>query len=100
MAALSYLLLPVSGLVALGLGSNARTRFHGMQAIVFGLVWALALYGGSALSPAATKAVFGVGAISWLLLFVATLAGRDPRLPGVGRVLQRAADDDFRSEAP
>jgi len=95
-AALSYLLLPLTGLLALGLGSETRTRFHGLQAIVFGLVWALALYAGSAVSASATKVVFAVGAASWLFLFGATLAGRNPKLPGIGAVLERAAADDLR----
>jgi uncharacterized membrane protein len=97
-AALSYLLLPVTGLLALGFGSETRTRFHGLQSIVFGLVWALALYAASAVSASATKLVFGVGALSWLLLFGATLAGRDPKLPGIGAVLAKAAADDLRDQ--
>ena len=94
MAALAYLVLPISGLLAVALGSQTRTRFHGMQAIVVGLLWALGLYGASALSPDATKVVFVVGALTWLLLMGATAVGRDPKLPGLGSVLQRAASDD------
>ncbi len=97
MAALSYLLLPITGLLSLTLGSEARTRFHGLQAIVFGLVWAVALYGGAEATPAVTKAVFAVGATVWLGLLVTTALGRDPTLPGIGPVLQRAAQDDLRS---
>ncbi len=85
----------MTGLIALAMGSEARTRFHGLQAIVFGLVWALALYAGAALSPAATKIVFAVGAFSWSVLIGATAAGRDPKLPGIGRLLRRAAEDDL-----
>lgn len=95
MAALSYLLLPVSGLLAVALGTEARTRFHGMQAIVVGLVWAVALYGASAVSPGATKVAFVVGALTWFLLMGATAIGRDPKLPGLGGMLQSAATDDL-----
>jgi uncharacterized membrane protein len=94
-AALSYLLLPVTGLLAVALGGEPRTRFHGMQAIVVGLLWAIALYAGSALSPAATKVAFAAGALTWFLLMGATALGRDPKLPGLGSVLQSAARDDL-----
>ena len=99
MAALSYLLLPITGLAALALGSTARVRFHGLQAIVFGLLWALGLYAGAAIAPVVTKGVFLVGALVWLALMLATAVGKDPRLPGVGRVLQQAAQDDLGSGA-
>ena len=98
MAALSYLLLPISGLIALALGSEARTRFHGLQAIVFGLVWALALYVGAATSPSVTKIVFVAGAIGWAVLLLSTAAGKDPSLPGVGSLLRATAEDDLRDE--
>lgn len=77
------------------MGSEARTRFHGLQAIVFGLVWALGLYAGAAVSPAATKVVFAIGGLVWLILLGATTAGRDPKLPGIGPLLRRAAEDDL-----
>ena len=94
-AALSYLLLPITGLLALTLGSTPRVRFHGLQSIVFGLAWALALYGGAAAAPAATKLVFALGALVWLALMLATAAGKDPRLPGIGPVLRRATEEDL-----
>jgi uncharacterized membrane protein len=95
-AVLAYLLLPISGLAAYLLGRDARIRFHGLQAIALGLVWALSLYGASALSPRATRVVFGVGAAAWLGLIVAVALGRRARLPLVGRSLERAARDDPR----
>lgn len=98
MAALSYVLLPITGLVALALGSEPRTRFHGLQAIVFGLVWVLALYGGAAVGPAVTRVVFATGALGWLVLVGATAAGGDPKLPGIGSLLERAAADDLRDD--
>lgn len=99
MAALSYLLLPISGLVALALGSDSRTRFHGLQAIVFGLVWALGLSVGAAASPGVTKIVFVLGLVGWLVLLAATAAGKDPELPGIGSILREAAKDDLRDES-
>ena len=99
MAALSYLLLPITGLLALAWGSTPRIRFHGLQAILVGLLWALGLYAGAAATPAATKVVFVIGALVWFGLMLATAAGKDPRLPGIGRVLQRAAEEDLRSGA-
>lgn len=99
MAALSYVLLPITGLLALALGGRARTRFHGLQAIMFGLVWAAGLYAASAAGEGATKLVFGVGFVGWLILIVATAIGRDPKLPGIGPLLERAAADDLRPNA-
>lgn len=97
MAAISYVLLPITGLVALALGNTPRTRFHGLQAIVFGTVWAAALYAASALSPGVTKVVFAAGAAGWVFLIGSTALGRDPKLPGVAGVLHRAAADDLRT---
>jgi uncharacterized membrane protein len=97
MAALAYLLLPVTGLVAYSLGSESRMRFHGLQAIVLGFVWPVALYGASALSPAVTRIVFAFGALVWLGLLVATAMGRDPRLPGIGSFLEGAAAESPRT---
>ena len=94
MAALAYVLLPVSGLLAYSLGSTPRLRFHGLQAVVLGFIWPLALYAGSFVSPVLTQLVFATGIAIWLWLFVATLSGRDPGLPVVGDTLRRAAEAD------
>jgi uncharacterized membrane protein len=86
MAALAYLLLPVTGLVAYLMGGD-RARAHGLQAIAIGLLWPLSLYA-AALGPAvAVQAVFGLWAVVWLAFLVATALGRDPRLPLVGSLL-------------
>lgn len=82
----------------MALGSESRTRFHGLQAIVFGLVWAILLYAGAAASPTVTKGVFVVGLVGWLVLLGATAIGKDPKLPGIGSVLHAAAQDDLRDE--
>lgn len=87
MAAFAYALLPISGLVAFLFAAEPRVRFHGTQAIVFGTVWALLLYGAAAISPAATVVIAASGAVVWLVLLVGTAAGRDPSLPGLRRLL-------------
>jgi hypothetical protein len=93
MATLAYLLLPLSGIAAFLGGGTVRTRMHGLQAIGFGTLWPLALYGASEISPEATKIVFFVGALVWAVFLVGTLIGRDPFIPGLKRVLERAASD-------
>lgn len=91
MAALAYVLLPVSGLVAYVKGSSERVRAHGLQAIALGVAWPAALYAASAASPGVTQATFAAGAALWLALLVGTAAGRDPFVPGLGRALRAAA---------
>jgi uncharacterized membrane protein len=90
-AALAYVLLPVTGLAAYLKGPTPRTRFHGLQAIVFGAVWPLLLYAATWTTPVATQVVAIVGFLGWLTLIVATAAGRDLQLPFVGRRLRAAA---------
>lgn len=96
MPGLAYIALPLSGLIAYLLGSDERARFHGLQAIVLGLLWPLALYAASAASPLATGIAFALGAAVWVSFMVLTAAGRDPRLPVVGRGLRRLATTDPR----
>ena len=93
MATLAYLLLPLSGIAAFLGGGSVRTRMHGLQAILFGTLWPLALYGASEISAGATKVVFVVGALIWLVFLVGTLIGRDPMIPGMRKMLERAAAD-------
>jgi uncharacterized membrane protein len=92
MAAFSYLLLPLTGLIVYFGGRDVRARFHGLQAIAFGLLWALALYGAAAVSPRLTQVLFAAGGLTWAVLFGATALGRDPALPVLGRLLRRAAE--------
>lgn len=96
MAALAYLLLPVSGLAAYLLSKTARVRMHGLQAITVGAAWPAAIYAGSAVSAVATRIAFAAGALIWLALLVATALGKDPRLPLIGRFLERAAAEPPR----
>lgn len=86
MAALAYALLPLSGLIAFLFASEPRVRFHGAQAIVFGTLWAGALYGASVASPTLTLIVAALGALAWLIFLVGTAGGRDPALPGLRRL--------------
>ncbi len=91
MAALSYLALPVTGLIAYLRGRTQRLRFHGLQAIVVGFVWPLVMYLCSLVSPGATQVAFALGAVLWLALLVGAAVGVDMRLPLVGKALYRAA---------
>jgi uncharacterized membrane protein len=91
MAALAYVLPPLSGLVAYAVGTSSRMRLHGLQAIALGAAWPAALFVASWVSPWLTRVVFAVGALTWIALIVLTAAGRDPGLPGLKGLLQRAA---------
>ena len=61
---------------------------------MIGALWPLALWGASTVSSSATKVVFAVGALVWLGYMLLTLFGANPRLPLVGRVLEKAATTD------
>ena len=89
MAALAYLFPPISGLVAYFGGRSERVRYHGLQSVVFGLLWPASLYGCSVISPGATQVAFFTGLAVWLLLFALTLFRLNPRLPGTGGLLTR-----------
>jgi uncharacterized membrane protein len=91
-AALAYLLLPVTGTIAYFSARSDRTRFHGLQAVVVGVAWPLLLYAASAVDVMATRVVFALGVILWLTLMIGTAVGRDPALPGLGRVLRPGAE--------
>ena len=97
MAALSYLLLPVSGLIAFLTAADARVRFHGSQAIALGLVWPLALYAASVVSATLTQVVFALGVVVWATFALAALMGRDPVLPGLAGILTEAAGYERRA---
>lgn len=97
MAALAYLLPPLSGLVAYFSRGDARLRFHGLQSVVLGVAWPAALYLASALSPDATIFALLLGTGAWLVLLFGAALGKDPRLPG-GRFLQSAAAEDPRAD--
>lgn len=92
MAALAYLLLPLTGLAAIVGARRARVCRHGLQAIVIGLLWPIALYGADALGPRAAQVTFVSGAILWLGFMIATATGRDPSLPLVGDALAEVAE--------
>ncbi len=90
MAGLAYLLLPITGLVAYLRGRDARTRFHGAQAIALGLLWPLCLYAAALGPPLAVQVVFGAGLLIWVVFLIATALGRDPTIPGAARYLRLA----------
>jgi uncharacterized membrane protein len=89
MAALAYIFPPISGLIAYFSANAERVRLHGLQSVVFGLLWPVSLYACSAISPGATQAAFFTGLGVWLLLFALTLFGLNPRIPGTGSILSR-----------
>ena len=86
MAALAYLLPPLSGLLVYSMGRDQRARFHGLQAVVFGFLWPAAIYVGSLAGPMGTRVVFALGALVWIALLGMTALGRDPQLPGGRRL--------------
>jgi hypothetical protein len=91
-AALAYLLPPVSGLVAYFGSGTRRTRFHGLQSVLLGTLWPAALLGGALVSPGVTQAAAAGGLIAWLTFLIGAGLGRDPRWPGVGRRLWALAE--------
>ena len=97
MAALAYLLPPVTGMLAFFSWAGPRIRFHGAQAICFGLAWALLLYLSSAISATITQVVFALGVLLWLTLIGTTAIGRDLRLPLIGAVCARTVGLEERS---
>ena len=95
-AALAYLLPPLSGLVAYFTSGSDRIRWHGLQSILLGALWPVALFAAALFSPGATQVVAAVGAIAWIALLVGAGLGRDPTLPGVGGLLRGLARDSPR----
>ena len=95
MAALAYLVLPVTGLVAYFSGRTPRARWHGLQAIVIGALWPASLYLASASKESLVLPVALGGAAVWLLFLVATALGRDPSLPWLGPKLKELATDEL-----
>jgi len=93
-AALAYLGLPLTGLIAFFFSHRSRVRFHGLQAIVIGLTWGLLLQGAAMISSAITIAVAIAGFLVWAFFLVATAAGRDPRLPLLGDLTERLVEVD------
>ena len=86
MAALAYLLPPLTGLLAYALGRDLRVRWHGLQSVVLGCAWPVVIYGGSLVGRTGTRLAFFLGAVIWVGFFAVTLSGRDPRLPFGGRL--------------
>jgi len=92
MAALAYLVPPVSGLIVYLVAASQRVRFHGLQSVALGLLWPLALLAGGLLSPAVTHLAAVTGMAAWLAFLTGAALGKDPRWPGLGRVLWSLAE--------
>jgi uncharacterized membrane protein len=90
-AALAYLLPPISGALAFFLSADERVRFHGLQSVAIGAAWPGLLYGASTVSATATQLTFVLGLVVWLGSLIVTALGRDARVPVVGKALARAA---------
>ncbi len=95
-AALAYLLLPVSGGVAYFAADSPRVRLHGLQAVFLGALWPASLYAGARVSPGVTQAAFVVMGVIWLVLMGSAALGKDLWLPGLGRLLGRFGDPPER----
>jgi uncharacterized membrane protein len=95
MAALAYLLLPLTGMLAYFSGRSPRTRWHGLQAIVIGAVWPAFLYIASASNDSLVLPVAVVGSAIWLLFLAGAAIGRDPSIPWLGRRLRELATDEL-----
>ena len=95
MAALAYVLLPVTGLVAYFSGDSHRARWHGLQAIALGTLWPALLYISAALGDALVAPVFLAGLVVWLVFLVGAAAGRDPTIPWMGGRLKELAKDEL-----
>jgi hypothetical protein len=96
-AALAYLVPPLSGLVVYFAAGEERPRWHGLQSVLLGVAWPAALYTGSAVSPGLTQAAAACGVVVWLLFLVGAASGRDPRWPVAGRWLRALAAESPRA---
>jgi uncharacterized membrane protein len=90
MAALAYVLLPLSGALAFFTAESRRVRFHGLQAILYGVAWPVVLFAVAALAPSLTVVVAIGGAIGWAVLILLTAIGADPRIPGARKLFEMA----------
>jgi uncharacterized membrane protein len=95
--ALAYLVPPLSGLVVYFMAGEERTRWHGLQAVLLGVIWPAALYAGSAVSPAVTQTAAVCGLVVWLAFLVGAASGRDPHWPVAGRWLRALAAESPRA---
>jgi uncharacterized membrane protein len=96
MAALAYVVPPVTGLVAYLAARTPRTRFHGLQSVLLGVLWPLALYAGALVSPGVTQAAGAAGLLAWLVFAVGAAVGRDPHWPLLGARLRALAEHSPR----
>ena len=91
MATLAYLLPPLTGLFAYLRGVDERARRHGLQSILLGALWPALLFVAASISPGVAQVVWALGALAWFAALVGTLLGRDPTVPLLEPLLERAA---------
>jgi hypothetical protein len=91
MAALAYLALPITGMLAYFTGRSPRTRWHGLQAIVIGALWPALLYIAARANDSLVLPVAVAGGAVWLVFLGGAAIGRDPSLPWLGRKLRELA---------
>lgn len=89
MAALAYLLPPITGLFALLKGATERTRAHGLQAVLLGVLWPGSLYLVGPLSSGAAAVDFFIWAALWLVLLGSTALGADLLVPPLRERVRR-----------
>lgn len=95
MAALAYLVLPLTGMLAYFSGGSPRVRWHGLQAIVIGALWPALLYLAAATNESLVLPIALAGAAVWLLFLLGAAIGKDPSIPWLGRKLRELATDEL-----
>ena len=81
MRAFAYVLPPISGMAAYLSSNDARTQAHGLQSVVLGGVWPLALWLASVISATATRAIFICFLVLWVAMLLTAALGRDVMIP-------------------
>lgn len=95
-----YLLPPLTGFLAYLRGGDESARFHSLQAVAFGTVLPLVLYGASWVSALATRVAAAAGFALWLVLIVAAARGKTLSLPLIGPLARRAARYELERDRP
>jgi hypothetical protein len=79
-------------LIAYIKGGTPRTRLHGLQSVIFGVVWPACLFVASWIDAVVTRAVFVAFGVVWLALLLTTAVGADPPFPGARRLARIAQE--------
>ena len=88
MRALAYLLPPLSGMAAYLSSDDPRTQAHGLQSILLGGVWPLALWLASFVSATATRVIFVLFLGLWVAMLVTAALGRAVLVPWLRSVIR------------